>query len=315
MNTRLTAVAVLIAVGCTSNPSAQRQQLFDFHSSFWMNLHTYLHALARVGAPIVEPLPETATASERERWEAAVADYRQRFGKRSLLFDKELADLTWRISHAGSPPNLDGAGIDAATRTLLEGVAPIYRRHRWPSHDAANRRFIDSLTPPLAKHGAAISARLAKSYGKTWHERPVRVDVIHDAGPPGNAHTVSDPLHITIGASDPRHQGHHALELIFHEASHGWDEVLMKDVGDAAARLGIRAPRNLWHAILFFNSGTITTDVLAAGGVRDYRQYMEIEKIFGDLRPAVARHWPAFLSAEISRDEAITRILKELAVK
>ena len=103
------------------------------------------------------------------------------------------------------------------------------------------------------------------------------------------------------------------MELIFHEASHGWDEVLMKDVGDAAARLGVRAPRNLWHAILFFNSGNITTDVLAAAGVRDYRQYMDIEKIFSDLRPAVAKHWPAFLAGKISRDEAIARILKDTA--
>ena len=303
------------ALALTTVASAQQQRLFDFHSSFWMNLHTYLHALARAGAPIVEPLPDTASDEDRARWDAAVASYRERYGKRSLLFDKELVDMTWRIAAAESRPTLEGIDIDPATRAILESVAPVYRRHRWPAHDAANQRFIESMNPLLAAHGGTIAKRLAQSYGKTWPERGVRTDLVHNGGPPGNAHTTSDPWHITFASADPNLQGLPGFEVLFHEASHGWDEVLMKEVGAAAARLGIRAPRNLWHAILFFNAGAITTDVLAAAGTRGYRQYMEVNKVFADLHAPVAKHWPAFLAADISRDEAITRILKELPAK
>jgi hypothetical protein len=58
------------------------------------------------------------------------------------------------------------------------------------------------------------------------------------------------------------------LELLFHEASHGWDAVLMKEVSAAAERLDRQAPRELWHVLLFFNAGFITADVLAAALAR-----------------------------------------------
>ena len=308
---RVYFTALLIALLLIPGFAEQQQQLFDFHSGFWMNLHTYLHALTRANSPLVEPLPDSASSEEQERWAAGVAAYRARFGKRSLLFDDELSRLTWNISHAGSAETLAGVGIDAETRAQLEGLAPIYRKHRWPQHDAANRTFIAEVTPLVARYGDAIATRLAKSYGKTW-DQPARVDVVRDAGPPGNAHAVSHPLHVTIGAIDSRYPGLSKLELLFHEASHGWDEVLIKEVNAVSARLGIRAPRNLWHAILFFNSGAIATDAFTAAGNPGYRQIMETSKVFVDLHAPVAKHWPAFLAGEISRQEAIARILKEL---
>ena len=306
---RLLIVLVLLAAPAGGQP----RELFDFHSSFWMNLHTYLYALARANAPIVEPLPDSASAAERDRWTGAVAQYRERFGKRSLLFDSELARITYEISKAESRPDLSGVPIDVEMRQLLESVASVYRTHRWPAHDAENRRFINSLQPLLATHGQAIATRLAKTFDRPWPVPPPRVDIVHEAGPPGNAHTVSNPLHVTIAAADPRYSELDRLELVFHETSHHWDEILMKEVDAAAGRLGVRPNRNLWHAILFFNTGTITNEVLRAAGVGDYVQIMDADKVFTALRPLVAKHWPSFLSGEISREEAITRMVKELA--
>lgn len=310
---RVMRVAVAVGVLVAASPAAQRQPLFEFHSSFWMNLHTYLYALARANAPIVEPLPDSATAAEREQWSAAVRTYRERFGKRSLIFDADLSHLTYEISKAESRPDLAGAAIDGDTRSLLESVAPIYRRRWWTTHDAANKRFIAGLEPLLATHGEAIAARLAKTFDRTWPAPPPRADIVHEAGPPGNAHTVSNPLHVTVAAADPRYAALDRLELVFHETSHHWDAILMQDVDAAAKRLGVRPNRNLWHAILFFNAGTITTDVLRAAGIRDYVQIMDADSVFTDLRPIVAKHWPAFLAGEISRDEAIARMVAEMA--
>jgi len=106
------------------------------------------------------------------------------------------------------------------------------------------------------------------------------------------------------------------LELLFHEASHVWDSVLIKDVTDAAKRLNVRAPRDLWHGLLFFNSGTIVTQVLAAAGERDYQMYMEKERMFDrvyrGMREPMRAHWTAFLDGKISRAEATERILRDL---
>jgi hypothetical protein len=142
-----------------------------------------------------------------------------------------------------------------------------------------------------------------------------RVHFVHDAGPPGNAYTTNDPTHITIAESDPRHHGIGLLEILFHEASHGWDATLMSEVNEAARQLQVRVPRDLWHALLFFNAGTITADALRTVGVRDHQMYADKEKLFGGRWPShdvIARHWLPFLAGSISRQEAIRRIVAEL---
>jgi hypothetical protein len=310
--------SLLVVTTIIGHAASVRQPaaLFAFHSAFWVNLHNYLHALARSGGPLVEPLPERATADDRDRWAAAVQQYRERFGKRSLLFDDDLVKVNLALGEAKSDESLAGVGIAAEHRTLLESAAPIYRKHLWKAHDAANRRFISDLAPLLKPHGAAIAKRLAASFDTTWPSRPIRVDVVRDAGPPGNARTNSEPTHITIAADDPRHQGLAALEVIFHEASHKWDAILMKDVDEAARRLNVRAPQGLWHGLLFFNAGRITADALAAAGVTDYVMYMEtqgmFDRVYRGMRPVLTKHWTAFLAGQMSRADAVERILRDL---
>jgi hypothetical protein len=117
-----------------------------------------------------------------------------------------------------------------------------------------------------------------------------------------------------VSSADKRHQGISGLELIFHEASHGWDDVLMNGVASAAKRLGVPVPPQLWHGLLFFNAGAIVTEALAAAGVRDYQMYMEKERMFDGpyrgWREPILKHWTAFLAGKITRDEAIELILK-----
>ena len=301
------------AIAIAGAPAGAQAPFFDFHSAFWVNLHHYLHALSRSGGPLNESLPDSATASEREIWTAAVASYRERFGKRSLLFDDELVTANLELMRLESSATLS-ATVPASMRTVLTSAAPIYRAHVWSAHDKANRATIAAAQDLVAKYGATIAPRLAASFDSTWPSQPIRVDVVHDAGPPGNAYTVSEPTHITMAASDPRYRGIDLLEILFHEASHRWDATLMREVDEAAKPLNRRPPRDLWHALLFFNAGAITSETLAAAGIRDYQMYADKQKLFGrvwQIRPAIARHWPAFLAGTITRKEAIARIVRE----
>ena len=312
---RIAILACVFLVAPSADAYARQQALFDFHSVFWMNLHHYLHALARPGGPLPEAVPASASAEERQQWAAAVDHYKSQYGKRSLLFDEELVRIKQALATAGSRDDLRDAALAPAHRTMLEAAAPIYRKHWWTDHNMANQRFISALQPLLKQHGHVIASQLAASFDATWPTTPIRVDIVHDAGPPGNAYTISEPTLITIGAADPRHRDLAALELVFHEASHRWDSVLMQNVRDIAGRLKIRAPPGLWHGLLFYNAGAITTEALTKAGIRDYEMYMLSQKTF-DLpgwHQAIARHWPAFLTGEISRNETIARILRDLA--
>jgi len=293
----------------------QSDNLFAVSSHFWVNLHHYLHALARTSGPLVESLPGDPSTAEKEQWAAAVQQYRDRYGKRSLLFDEEMVKANVALA-AASDTSLDGAAIAPEQRAILESVERVYRARVWPTHDEANREFMSAVAPLLKEHGQGIAGRLARTFDTSWPAAPIRVELVHDAGPPGNAYTVSETAVITIAAADPRHHGYATLEALFHEASHVWDAVLMKDISEAAKRLNVRAPRDLWHGLLFYNAGTIVSEVLAAAGVRDYQMYMEKQRMFdrayGGMRAAMVKNWSEFLAGRVSRAEAIERILREL---
>jgi hypothetical protein len=303
-------VLLFVTVGA-ARTVAQSPALFEFQSAFWVNLHHYLHALGRQQSPLQEDLPATATTAERDAWQAAVASYRTRYGTLIPTFDTPLIRLKLQLLRAPSDESLRGSTVPAEDAVVLEAAAPIYRRYVWPAHDAANRRFITSVEPMLAKYGAAIASRVAQSYGTTWPVRPIRVDAVYSVHPPGGAYTTNNPTHTTIEAADPRQAGFASIETLFHEASHAWGDTLTRELAEAGRVLNVPVPGNLWHAVLFYNAGEITRRVLAEAGVADYRLYMDVERVFADLRPAVAAHWPAFLDGRITRQEALLRILRE----
>ena len=79
---------------------------------------------------------------------------------------------------------------------------------------------------------------------------------------------------------------------------------------------GNRCRTALWHALLFFNAGFITADVLRAAGIGKYEMYGDAQGVFDRLlkgcRGPMAEYWPLYLAGRISRGEAVQRIVQDL---
>ena len=89
-------------------------------------------------------------------------------------------------------------------------------------------------------------------------------------------YSASEPAHITISSSDPSYRGYAALEMLFHEGSHGFGllAVLIEPLNQAAAEQKVTVPPQLWHAVLFYTAGELTTRELKARGI-DYTPYAD----------------------------------------
>lgn len=199
---RLVAALLVLVSGSPHLFAKSGPALFEFRSSFWVNLHHYLHALGRTGSPLRDELPVAATAAEREDWRAAIGSYRSRYGGMTLLLDEPLITLKAQLIAAPSAESLRGSTVRPEDATVLEAAASVYRRHVWLEHDAANLRFVAAVQPLLARYGDVLAARVARSFDTEWPANGIRVDLVHAIQPGAKAYTTSNPMHISVDVRD-----------------------------------------------------------------------------------------------------------------
>jgi hypothetical protein len=259
--------------------------VFELHSGFWINLHHTLYHQARLGkdaaspdktgktsGPALKTPAETKTAyttAEQKAWDDAVSYYAANLADKDLLFSSELVQLKNQLSDFEDCDELTGktkkfcdAGLPPKLAQALEAAAPVYRAHLWADHDRANRRWILRVAPLVIEQGVGLSERLADIYETHWPRQKIRVDVAAYANLAG-AYTTLDPLRVTIASLDSRNQDAEALEVLFHEASHGIAEPVQDAIIRECRQRDKAIPRDLWHALIFYTTGEVLRPVLA----------------------------------------------------
>ena len=295
-----------LAIAITSAfPAAQSATLFSFHSNPWLNLHHFIRAAAR-GVPA----PADLLDEERQVWTTGVDFYRP-YAARDLLRDDGMVGIKNALRGAEGRPNLDGISIDADLKATLERVMPIYRKHWWRAHHHANREWIAAVQPLLDRHGAALRRAVARAYDVTWPSQLVPVDLSVVAGPVG-AFTTCEPTHVMISSQDASYRGYAALEMLFHESSHCLSQLFQR-VSHAASSANVSVPPQLWHAVLFYTAGELTTRELKAHGI-DYVQYAG-PNLYANLcgvgcQERIVEHWTPRLDGERTVTEALSALAR-----
>lgn len=318
------AGAFLVALSLSLPAGAVAQSAtgyFELRSDPEVALHHFLlsWAMTEAGAwpPYAPPLAEPRYArieldeEEAATWADAVAAYADATD-RNPVFDRGLISV--RDHLAGVP----GSTVPEGDRPLVEAVEsalPIYLRHWWPEHDHANRAWVEALVLALRSVEDEVGERMAAAYGGAWPERRIPVDVVPYANPVG---AYSTGGRVTVGSLDPALRMPHALETVFHEASHV-DEMegpLRAELRAAFEETGVEEPPALWHDAIFYTSGELVRTVLESRGQADYDHYGAATGVYrrGDRwtaeLPAFEVSWRPFL-AGTSDDPAARRAALE----
>jgi hypothetical protein len=108
-----------------------------------------------------------------------------------------------------------------------------------------------------------------------------------------------------------------AVEIVFHEASHGIDAVIVKLIDDEAARQRIAAPPELWHAMLFFTAGEIVRRDLGQADNAAYKPYADRYDVYSRnwsrYRTALERYWQPYLRGTLPFDAALAGVVRDSA--
>ena len=341
---------IRVAGQAQSNFSYGPLPVFELHSGFWINLHHTLYyeaKLRRAGAgspdksgktigPILNVAPEakpSLSPAEKHIWDDAVAYYVANYAAKDLLFSTELIQLKDQLGDFEDCDELSGrnrrfcdAGLPAKLTQVLEAAAPVYRAHLWPEHDRTNRRWIMRVAPLVREQGVGLSERLADIYQTRWPRAKIRVDLTGYADKSG-AYTTADPLRVTISSLDSRNQGEAALEVLFHEGSHGIAEPVQAAIIRECHQRDKAIPRDLWQALVFYTTGEVIRPVLHAAGAtagdRDggvpgasYTPYALREGLYqrgwNDYYKLLQKFWQPYLDGTATFDDAIARMVSSL---
>jgi hypothetical protein len=358
------AVALLFPVAATAAPQIDSPYgplpVFELHSGFWINLHHRLYEEARrqrsgVSAsnaksanatkPVLQVAPGVKlplTGPEQRAWDDAIAYYTANYADKDLLFSTELVLLKNQLGDfetcdelAGAKKKSCDAGLPAKLAQILEGAAPVYRTHRWPADDRANRAWIKRVAPLVREQGVGLSHRLADIYQTRWPSEKIRVDVSAVANADG-AYTTLDPLRVTIASTDARNQGAAALEILFHEASHGIATPVEQAIARECRQRDKPIPRDLWHALIFYTTGEVIKPVMdtesdAANGTSlpsgpggsngspagaEYTPYAKREGLYQrgweSYLDILTRYWQPYLQGRVTFDDAIAHMVSAL---
>jgi hypothetical protein len=271
--------------------------VFEFHSGFWVNLHHFLYHEARARLAAKGPrdatpknpassgkqTPVTLSVGEQKTWDDAIAYYMANYAGKDLLINIDLVLLKNQIEDFEDCDELTGrkktscdAGLPGNVGSILDSVAPIYRAHWWAEQDRGNRRWVMKVAPLVREQGVGLSERLADIYQTRWPKEKIRVDVCAYANSAGG-YTTLDPLRVTIASADPRNQGPEALEVLFHEASHGIAVPVEDAISRECKQRDKPIPRDLWHALIIYTTGEV---------LRPIFKDPSTEKSAGDAAPS-----------------------------
>lgn len=311
--------------------SAVPLPVFEFHSGFWVNLHHVLYREARLRSADSNAASAISGLSpaEQRAWDSAVSVYLSNYANKDLLFSLEmiliknqLEDFETCEDLAGAKRKTCDAGLPAKLTQALDSAAPIYRAHLWSQQDRLNRRWIAAVAP-LVRHSALeLSHRLADIYQTPWPRDRIRVDVVVFANDQG-AYTTVDPLRVTVSSADPRNQGAEALEVLFHEASHGISDTVQDAIIRECRQRNKPIPRDLWHALLFYTTGQVIRSVVPQPAGRasssfatGYTPYAVREGLYQrgwqNYLRVLTEYWQPYLDGKVAFDDAIAHMVSAL---
>lgn len=313
LSQRLACIACFLSRAIWAAPVVQAGP-FEFHSDFWLNLHHFLYEQA-----LHQNSREDLAGADKIAWDKALAFYRHSMIGHDLLLDPRMQSIDTELAEDETLSKLVVNGEDGALWDTLNSVAPTYRAHWWSAHDQANRQWIAAALPLVQRYAPLLMKQLTTVYETTWPKDPIRVDAAEYANWAG-AYTYTygwSRVHEIISSADPAIQGNAALEMLFHEASHGFvpsnSGRLADQISAASKRMGVLTPRDLLHIFIFYTAGELTRRDLAAAGVNNYFPYADAKHLYQDgwasWHSSIAVYWKQHIDGTLSLSDAVNKIV------
>ena len=164
--------------------------IFEFHSAFLMNLHSFLlDAAIRKPELASYPWVEKPRGADLKALTDAIAFYEDHYAQRNLLFDHDMTFIKKSLSVEDARRQVKGLNLPPDLTVVLENVVPVYARCLWPEHDRSNLEWIRQVEALNKVYGADIQERIEHYMAHPFPLTPIREDIVVLTGQRNGAYT------------------------------------------------------------------------------------------------------------------------------
>jgi hypothetical protein len=306
-------------------PVSSSDNLFEFHSGFWINLHLFLYEQAAIATAGPHGTPHEAELStdasmaaglsedESKAWSDALVYYRLSMLRHDLATDDDMVKIKNRLEDIEGATSADRTDLDPKLIAVLDAAAPVYRTHWWLLHDKANQAWIAAVMPSVDSHGGWLAQQIATAFEAPWPDHPLRVDVVAYANYSGS-YTTQHPPRITISSVDGGNQDTYALEVLFHAAAYPMIDTISETVQRAYVRAKRNPPPEIAPMILWFTTGFLVQQLYP-----NYIMYADRFALWDEnsrtgYRAFLSRDWQPRLEGKVTLDIALAQLAADFSV-
>lgn len=335
-NTSLFFLAILL-VGCNTiqnksgssareygNSKIDSTLYFEFHNSFWVNMHHFLYekASGRQVAHLMEDgnsfkaiqeakILNKLDSAQKKMYENAILFYQENLISRSLLRSSELLVSIQKNQNEVLPDSV----VTEEFAAQLNGMITVYDG-LWQVHRELNNKIIKRHISRIKKYEESVLSKMEKYSGDTLPEGKIRIDISAYANWAGAYTFIRPNVNITISSLDPGSFSPTFIETVFHEGSHtlfSRDSEFRAGIYIQSEEQEIQFPRSLWHASLFYLCGRTVQDELENDGI-EYALTMDQRNVFEAYNtPFFRETLDKYLQEQIARDETINLLLSDIS--
>lgn len=300
---------------------------FAFRTSFWLNLHNFLHKEAKRRSAIDDDGPgaggniaadtigERALASdEGYTWRRALEFFQDSMlGGRSR--DSVVTRIDDRIADVADSAAPRLPREESSLQGVLTEAAAVYRAVWWGRHARRNREWVRTMEGLLERYLGCLAPRVAEVFQSEWPPMPIRVDASVYANWFGAYSTSVAGPRVTVSSNAVGNLELYGLETLLHEAVHAGRMLRSVDsaLATEAASQGRRVPEELSHLLLFYTAGALVRAVVPTHV--PYAERFGIwarNEVAQRLHVVIATEWGTYLSGEQSFEGAIRGLVARI---
>ncbi|GAB4241882.1 MAG: hypothetical protein Tsb0034_19170 [Ekhidna sp.] len=317
---------VLLSVGFTSFSQERIQyrdttRYYEFEVNYWFNLHHFLYMEAFLNVKMDSSLlKKELPSADGMILETSLAYYREKLVDQDLrMSDYMTAFKEWVTGEAFEPQQVPEQFKEHFEVLRVAGAT--YEKHFWNDHFSQAQSLLEENLPLIRATEEPYVKEITKLTRQFWQpEGKVKVDVVFYAksstwNPRNRPYTSIFPTHVVMNVFGENHIKGNWVELLYHESAHhlilGGSYFVGGTLRDLSEARGLKTPRQLWHAYLFFFTGEISRKLLKENGV-DYAQtYMERNKVFSYYHPYLYKHLLPYINREVTLAEATENFIRD----